>query len=99
MAHIGSSLLELAELRVDLEPWEPTDTRQYIESSLAQAGSMEAIFDDSAVSRLHELSGGIPRRVAQLADLALLAAAGRDLRQVDADLVESVYHELGVACV
>jgi len=99
MARIGSGLLELVELRIDVEPWEPADTRQYLESSLAQAGSMEAIFDDSAVSRLHELSGGIPRRVAQLADLALLAAAGRDLRQVDADVIESVYHELGVACV
>jgi hypothetical protein len=31
-----------------------------------------------------------------LADLALLAAAGRELPQVDAEVVESAYHELGV---
>jgi type II secretory pathway predicted ATPase ExeA len=48
------------------------------------------------VDRLHELAHGIPRRVSQLADLALLAGAGRNLDQIDAEVVETVYQELGV---
>ena len=42
------------------------------------------------------LAGGIPLRIKQLADLALLAGAGLDLRHIDADTVTEACHELGV---
>jgi len=96
MGRLGHSLLDLAELRIDLEGWEATDTRQFLAQSLAQAGRQTPVFADSAVTRLHELSQGIPRRVSQLADLALAAGAGRELPEIDAEVVESVYRELGV---
>jgi type II secretory pathway predicted ATPase ExeA len=92
---LSSRLLELADLRIDLDAWEPGDTVQYVSAALAQAGSMEPIFSTEALHHLHDLAGGIPRRVAQLANLALLAGAGRDLAQIDLDTVDSVYHELG----
>jgi general secretion pathway protein A len=97
--HIGrlsESLLERAELRIDLEPWQPGDTEDFLNHSLAQAGRNEPVFASPAVARLHELAQGIPRRISQLADLALLAGAGRNLDQIDVDTVDSVYHELGV---
>lgn len=93
---LGRRLLELAELRIDLEPWERSETEQFISTCLAQAGRESPVFADPAVARLHELSSGIPRRVTQLADLALLAGAATELQQIDADVVESVYRELGV---
>jgi type II secretory pathway predicted ATPase ExeA len=94
ISHVGQRLLDLAELRIDVEPWEPSDTQGFLHSSLAQAGCQSPVFADPAVARLHELSHGIPRRISQLADLALLAGAGRNLEQIDADLVDSVYQEL-----
>lgn len=100
--HIGrlsESLLERAELRIDLDPWQPDDTEDFLVSLLAQAGRKEPVFAPPAVTRLHELAQGIPRRISQLADLALLAGAGRNLDQIDVDTVESVYHELGVVQV
>jgi hypothetical protein len=45
---------------------------------------------------LHELGGGIPRRVKQLADLALLAGAGQNLVQIEAETIEASFRELGV---
>ncbi|MGD0383977.1 MAG: AAA family ATPase [Thermoguttaceae bacterium] len=95
MVRLGDRLLDLAELRIDLEPWDPSDTTNYLNTSLAQSGSKLPIFSQSAIDRLHELTHGIPRRAAQLADLSLLAGAGADLPQIDADVVESAYHELG----
>jgi type II secretory pathway predicted ATPase ExeA len=53
------------------------------------------MFTEDAVAKLFDLSGGIPRRVVQLADLALLAGAGAELPQIDAEVVHSVYQELG----
>lgn len=95
LAWLGRPLLELAELRIDVEPWEEADTVNYLRDSLTRAGRRAPIFDEPAIGRLHQLAGGIPRRITQLADLALMAGAGRRLDHVDAETVESVYRELG----
>jgi general secretion pathway protein A len=94
LMRLDPALLELAELRVDLEPWEPSDTAAYVKSSLAQAGCPGPVFDEPALARLHELTHGIPRQVDQLADLALVVGAGQNLDHIDAQIVESVYQEL-----
>ncbi|HEX3998676.1 MAG TPA: AAA family ATPase [Pirellulales bacterium] len=96
VSRIGARLLELAELRIDLDPWEESDTAGYLISALSLAGRKTLLFTDAAVLRLHELTGGIPRRVNQLASLALVAGAGRQLTTIDADTIDSVYRELGV---
>jgi general secretion pathway protein A len=99
MGRLGRSLLELAELRIDVEPWQQRDTAEFLTASLARAGRQAPVFGEPAVARLHELSRGIPRRITQLADLSLVAGAGEQLAEIDADVVESVYHELGVVRV
>jgi general secretion pathway protein A len=99
MARLGPSLMDLAELRIDLDGWEQSDTETYVQAMLAQTGRSPPAFGESAVVRLHELAQGVPRRVAQLADLALVAGAGRNLDQIDAETVESVCQELGAVRV
>jgi general secretion pathway protein A len=96
IGRLGETLLELTDLRIDLADWQPSDTETYIAQSLARAGRQQPLFDEPAILRLHELAQGVPRRINQLADLALAAGAGQKLGQIDADTVESVYHELGV---
>jgi len=96
LAKLGESLLGLTELRIDVEPWQRDDTEQYVNTSLSQAGRRTPVFADPAFDRLHELAHGIPRRVSQLADLALLAGAGQNLDQIDAGVVEEAYQELGI---
>lgn len=95
MGRLGTALLERADLRIDLEAWERADTAQFIESSLRKAGRSTPVFGGPAVTRLHELAQGIPRRVSQLADLALVAGAGRNLTSIDAETVDSACRELG----
>jgi general secretion pathway protein A len=56
----------------------------------------EVVFTADAISRLHTLSGGVPRRLNQLADLALVAAAAGGQRQIDTATVDGVHHELSV---
>ncbi|MBN2217048.1 MAG: AAA family ATPase [Pirellulales bacterium] len=94
IARWNDDLLELAELRVDVEPWDQSETEQYVKASLARAGSTSAVFDKGAVARLQQLTDGVPRRVNRLADLALIAGAGQDLRQIDAGVVQSAFEEL-----
>jgi general secretion pathway protein A len=93
---LGARLLELSELRVDLDGWDADETAAFVKSSLAAAGRSTPIFNETALARLHVLSEGLPRRIKQLADLALLAGAGANLAQIDAELVDAVCRELGV---
>lgn len=97
VAFLGRRLLELAELRVDLVPWSLANTREYVERSLHRAGRKQPAFSDGAIERLHELSGGIARRVGVLADLSLVAAAGGQLPLIDSHTIEQVFEELGVS--
>jgi type II secretory pathway predicted ATPase ExeA len=93
---LGARLLSLAELRIDLEPWQAADTGGFLQQALAAAGGKNGIFTPAAVARLHQLSGGVPRRVKQLAELCLLAGAGAGAFSIDTAMVESVFRELGV---
>jgi len=83
-------LRDQADLEMVLEPWDLSDTREYLQEMLRRAGRSEPIFTAEAFQRLHELSGGIPRRINRLADLALLAGAVDGLRQIGAELIEAL---------
>lgn len=94
LERIDRRLLELCELRIDILHWEYEDTAEYLKSALEKAGRKEPTFDVQAIARLHELTGGVPRRVRQLAELALLAGAGQELEHVDQHTIETVNQEL-----
>ncbi|HEV3005758.1 MAG TPA: AAA family ATPase [Pirellulales bacterium] len=96
VSFFGRRLLELADLRIDILPWDLADTEDFLTKSLGRAGRTSPAFTADAVLRLHELSGGIVRRLSQLADLALVAAAAARSDLVDAHTIESVHDELGV---
>lgn len=96
VTELSPRLMELSELRIDLESWDEEDTADFLTASLRRVGRDEPAFSDAAIARLHQLSGGIPRRVRQLADWALMAGAGQQQQQIDAHTVEAVFEELGV---
>ena len=96
-ARIGTRLLDQAELRIELALWTVDETRDYLESSLTAAGRVAPAFAERAMERLFQLSGGAPRRVGQLAQLALVAGAGQNLTQIDEQTVLAVHEELSAA--
>ncbi len=93
---LGSALLDQVELRIDLSPWTEEETAEHVALRLFHSGSEEPIFTDEAITVLHELSGGIPRKVEQIAQLALLAGAGQQLAEIDAATLTEAYQELGM---
>lgn len=95
-AKIGRPLLEQAALRIDLTPWNEREIADYLTTSLTNAGRLQPAFNEAATRRLYELSAGVPRKVNRLAQLALVAGAGQNLTQIDAQTVEAVEEELSV---
>lgn len=95
-ARLGQRVLQLAELRMVLEPWDAHDTAEYVRAMLAAAKCEGTAFEAGALERIYLLTGGVPRRVAQLANLTLLAGAGQQSPQVDAMTVQDVHDELAM---
>lgn len=91
---LGGRLLELAALRIDLSPWDAEETSGFVSQTLQKAGRKQPAFGAEALERLYQLSRGIPRRVTQLADLALLAGAGTGKPSIDAETVDAAWQEL-----
>ena len=73
------------------------ETTAYVEHRLRAAGASEAIFSRSALQAIHELSGGLPRRINRLCDFALLVGFAEQRGLIDEQHVEGVSLELNLA--
>lgn len=97
VSRLSARLVEQAELLITLEPFSLSETRDYVQEALTQAGREESAFSSAALLRLHELSDGVVRRINHLADLSLAAGASQGQEFIDTEIVEGVYQELGAA--
>lgn len=74
-----------------------SETSAYVEHRLRGAGAAYAIFSRAALQAVHELSGGLPRRINRLCDFALLVGYAEGLGLIDAEHIEGVSAELSLA--
>ncbi|QEG43738.1 ExeA family protein [Roseimaritima ulvae] len=73
----------------------PEQTAGYIQHRIQVAGGdSQAIFTPEAIETLHVRSGGIPRRINRLADLALMVGYAEEAEQIEAAHIEGVHQEL-----
>lgn len=74
------------------------ETADYIHHRLAVAGALQpqAIFSQKAVELIFPYSGGIPRRINQLCDLAMVAGMGKGVKQIDEAVLQDAASSLGV---
>ena len=77
-----------------LRPLSAEETTSYVSCRLEAAGATRPIFAPAAMQPLYELSGGIPRRINRLCDLALLVGFADESTSISAEQVEAVAEEL-----
>jgi general secretion pathway protein A len=77
-----------------LRPLSADETASYVQHRLAAAGARREIFTPEALSLLHRLGRGLPRRINRLCDLALLIGYAEERSELGPDQVEAVAHEL-----
>lgn len=93
-SRLGDDLLDVLDLRIDLDPWSESDVAGYVHHALIEAGGDRPVFDDEALAALYALTDGIPRQVNRLADHALLGAAAEGNDMVDAAMIEAAHEAL-----
>jgi type II secretory pathway predicted ATPase ExeA len=94
VAQVCRSLVDRVELQIELPSWDFMQTAEFLLWSSQQLGRQDPIFTESAVQSIHQQSGGIARKVVQLADLALVAGAVAHSRFIDSTCIDQVACEL-----
>ena len=89
VGRLNKALLDLIDIRIDLEPWDELDTIGYLQMALLEAGAERPLFDDEALSSLHRAAAGVPRAVNRLADFALLAGSSNSQEMVVASTIQA----------
>ena len=92
--HGGEAFAQRVGVAYHLGALERDEVDAYLRHRLAVAGRRAPLFTADAVEVIHARSGGLPRRVNQLAQNALLEAFGRDAETVDAAVVEAAAADL-----
>jgi type II secretory pathway predicted ATPase ExeA len=77
------SLADRLTARCLVGPLTEAESSTYILGRLRSAGGRSTLFSAAALTALHHASGGLPRRLNRLADLALLLAYSQELTVVD----------------
>jgi len=77
-----------------IEPLNLQETQQYIEHRLKKAAAKDlGIFTQDAIARIYEYSGGIPRIINLLCDLALVYGYAEQIRPLGAPIVDMVVQD------
>jgi type II secretory pathway predicted ATPase ExeA len=79
-----------------IQPFSREETAEYISHRLNVSGITDSPFVESALDEIHELSGGVPRRINRIADLALLVGFADGMSQLTTREIESVANEIGL---
>lgn len=95
-ARVASRLEGMLEQTVTIGGIEPSECGGYLQALLMNAGARSPrLFDDGAVSALQALGNGLPGRLAEIADRALLVAFGRAADGVDEAAVLAAADQIG----
>jgi len=89
-----ATLDERLDMKMLLQPFTVEETAAYINHRLQAAGATREIFAPDALETAHGLTGGIPRQLNRLCDLALVVGFAARQHTIDAAQLHSVSDEL-----
>ncbi|MDU9002277.1 AAA family ATPase [Sedimentitalea todarodis] len=76
-----------------LGPMNLEDTGHYVRHRISVAGGTREIFDDGAIERVFGVSGGVPRLINVVCELALVTAFGEGVETIDAAYMDEFLAE------
>jgi len=88
------SLEERLDIKILLKTFSAEETAGYIQHRMQAAGASRTIFADDTLQLAHQLSGGIPRRINRLCDLALVVGFASQQHTIGAAELQAVSDEL-----
>ena len=84
------ALRQRISIQYHLGPLDADETTAYVQYRLKIAGRESPLFDGDALALLYQQSGGVPRRINNIAANALVEGFGKGSMTIGADIIESV---------
>ncbi len=88
-------LKQRLQIRYHLKALTEEQTGEYVRHRLEVAGAHGAVFNEDSYIEIYRYSGGIPRRINNLCDMALLVGCGEGLDAVTKDVILDVAQDMG----
>ena len=95
--HIIASIPQLAQrmaVRYHIKELNEAETVEYIKHRLAVAGVTKEIFTTETYPDIFTFSGGVPRRINTICDLALLIGFGNGAQVIDREIITKVRNDM-----
>ena len=89
----NAQLRERIAVKATLESFTAKETTDYIQSRMLAAGAEREVFREDAIRAIIDLSGGNPRRINRLCDMALLVGYADQIESITAREVEGLEAE------
>jgi len=90
------ALSQRITVRYHIEALNADEVGEYIHYRLKVAGNANRIFEQSAVSEVYQVSGGIPRLINIVCDHAMLTAYAQGAHKIDAKIINECAEELRI---
>jgi general secretion pathway protein A len=90
----NKQLSQRIAIRCHLDHMSQEDAHNYVLHRLKIAGREDPLFTEDALKAIFAKSGGIPRRINHICDLALLTGFGRKLTSIDSHVIAEVTKDL-----
>ncbi|MCM8797421.1 MAG: AAA family ATPase [Candidatus Omnitrophica bacterium] len=74
----------------------PDETKEYIKHRLTVAGAKDEIFQEDAFTEIYRHSEGIPRRINNICEMALLAGYSEELSKIDNNTIIEVVKDMEI---
>ena len=87
-------LAQRVTARYHLGSLQRNEIEEYVNYRLGVAGCKQPLFSRQALNKMHDLTGGIPRKINVLADHALLSTYSQNKRVVDSPIVTKAAKEV-----
>ena len=81
-------------IRYHLVGLDKKDIPKYIRHRLEVAGSTKKIFEEDSYDYVSKQSGGIPRRINQICDMALFTGCAEGVKTIDSEIFATVIKDL-----
>jgi general secretion pathway protein A len=80
-------------IKYHLAPFDLEDTARYVAFRLNRAGRGSNAFTQPAIGEIYAATKGVPRKINNLCDLALLIGYSKNQEMVDVDIVETIIRD------
>ncbi|MFC1496520.1 ExeA family protein [Candidatus Margulisiibacteriota bacterium] len=90
----NKQLLQRIPVRCHLGALKENETEEYVSHRLKVAKATKDLFTLDSLKLIHESSGGIPRRINHICDLALFTGMGKGIETISTEIIRDVAEEL-----